>query len=64
MRQTSHTARSAAPGAAIGGGIRAHVLVIVPALTLLGADDGPADLVGRSPIDADTARALAGDAHM
>ena len=32
------------------------------ALTLLGADDGPADLVGRSPIDAETARALAANA--
>ena len=41
------------------GAIRAQVQVIVPALTLLGADDGPADLVGRSPIDADTARCLA-----
>jgi len=46
-----------APGAL--GAIRAQVQVIVPALTLLGADDGPADLVGRSPIDADTARCLA-----
>jgi len=41
------------------GAIRAQVQVIVPALTLLGGDDGPADLVGRSPIDADTARCLA-----
>lgn len=44
------------------GAIRAQVQVIVPALTLLGADDGPADLVGRSPIDADTARCLAANA--
>ncbi|MCC9055071.1 13E12 repeat family protein, partial [Microbacterium sp. F2E] len=29
------------------GAIRAQVQVIVPALTLLGVDDGPADLVGR-----------------
>lgn len=49
-----------APGSL--GAIRAQVQVIVPALTLLGADDGPADLVGRSPIDAETARCLAGDA--
>ncbi len=42
------------------GAIRAQVQVIVPALTLLGVDDGPADLVGRSPIDAETARCLAG----
>lgn len=44
------------------GAIRAQVQVLVPALTLLGADDGPADLVGRSPIDAETARCLAADA--
>jgi hypothetical protein len=42
------------------GAIRARVQVVVPALTLLGTDDGPADLVGRSPIDAETARALLG----
>src|SRR6478609_2757039 len=40
------------------GAIRARVQVVVPALTALGADDGPADLVGHSPIDAETARAL------
>ena len=45
------------------GAIRAQVQVIVPALTLLGSDDGPVDLVGRSPIDADTARILADAAH-
>lgn len=53
-----------APGDVAGalGAIRAQVQVIVPALTLLGVDDGPADLVGRSPIDADTARCLARNA--
>lgn len=40
------------------GAIRARVQVVVPALTALGADDGPADLVGHSPIDARTARVL------
>lgn len=45
------------------GAIRAQVQVIVPALTLLSEDEGPADLVGRSPIDADTARCLASDSH-
>lgn len=54
------TATADSPGAL--GAIRAQVQVIVPALTLLGGDDGPADLVGRSPIDADTARCLAADA--
>ncbi|MDQ1215160.1 HNH endonuclease signature motif containing protein [Microbacterium arborescens] len=44
------------------GAIRAHVQVAVSALTLMGQDDGPADLAGRSPIDALTARELAGNA--
>ena len=48
------------------GMIRAKVQVVVPALTLLGRDDDPAndtttaDLVGSAPIDPATARALAG----
>ncbi|MFS2282076.1 HNH endonuclease signature motif containing protein, partial [Microbacterium sp. OR21] len=42
------------------GAIRAKVQVVVPALTLLGDDRVPADLAGRSPIDAETARTLAG----
>ncbi|GAA1700714.1 hypothetical protein GCM10009808_18010 [Microbacterium sediminicola] len=42
------------------GAIRAKVQVVVPALTLLERDEGPSDLVGRSPIDPATARALAG----
>lgn len=54
------TATGDGPG--VLGAIRAQVQVIVPALTLLGADDGPADLVGRSPIDADTARCWAANA--
>jgi hypothetical protein len=41
------------------GAIRAQVQVVVPALALIGHDETPADLVGRSPIDADTARRLA-----
>ncbi|MFK4115943.1 DUF222 domain-containing protein [Microbacterium sp. NPDC006705] len=44
------------------GAIRAHVQVAVSALTLMGQDDGPADLAGRSPIDTTTARELAGNA--
>ncbi|OAZ40639.1 HNH endonuclease [Microbacterium arborescens] len=44
------------------GAIRAHVQVVVSALTLMGQDEGPADLAGRSPIDAATARELAGKA--
>jgi len=43
------------------GAIRAQVQVTVSALTLLGNDENPADLIGRSPIDAGTARYLAGD---
>jgi hypothetical protein len=42
------------------GAIRARVQIVVPALALLGDDTHPADLVGRSPIDPDTARQLAG----
>lgn len=55
------TATGDGPGSL--GAIRAQVQVVVPALTLLGVDDGPADLVGRSPIDADTARCLASHTH-
>jgi len=55
------TAQDDGPGSL--GAVRAQVQVIVPALTLLGKDEGPADLVGRSPIDADTARCLAGSTH-
>lgn len=44
------------------GKIRARVQVSIPALTMLapsGENSAPADLIGRGPIDADTARALA-----
>ncbi|MFL0565179.1 DUF222 domain-containing protein [Microbacterium sp. 179-I 1D1 NHS] len=46
------------------GAIRARVQVLVPAATLTGADDGPCDLTGRSPIDPATARTLAGATHI
>ncbi|QEW00361.1 DUF222 domain-containing protein [Microbacterium caowuchunii] len=52
------TATGDAPGAL--GAIRAVVQVVVPALVLAGTSDDPAELDGRSPIDADTARRLAG----
>ncbi|MFS0867122.1 DUF222 domain-containing protein [Microbacterium sp. 179-B 1A2 NHS] len=42
------------------GAIRARVQVVLPASCLDGTDDGPADLMGRSPIDTLTARTLAG----
>jgi hypothetical protein len=42
------------------GAIRARVQVLIPAPTLSSADEGPCDLVGRSPIDPATARTLAG----
>ncbi len=42
------------------GAIRAHVQVVIPALALSGTEV-PCDLVGRTPIDAATARRLAGD---
>ncbi|GAB3409695.1 hypothetical protein GCM10027515_28820 [Schumannella luteola] len=54
------TTNGDAPG--VLGAIRAQVQVTVSALTLLGDDENPADLIGRSPIDAGTARYLAGDA--
>lgn len=54
------TSGCAAPD--IDGGRRAAVVVTIPALTLLGADDAPATLDGYGPIDLDTARRLAGDA--
>lgn len=41
------------------GAIRAKVQIVVPALTLLGTDAEPAELVGHCPIDAETARELA-----
>ncbi|WP_083199654.1 HNH endonuclease signature motif containing protein, partial [Microbacterium oleivorans] len=46
------------------GAIRARVQVLVPAATLTGADDGPCDLAGRSPLDPATARTLAGGTGM
>ncbi|MEU2205132.1 DUF222 domain-containing protein [Microbacterium oleivorans] len=46
------------------GAIRARVQVLIPAATLIGEDDGPCDLAGRSPIDPATARTLAGDTGM
>jgi hypothetical protein len=43
-------------------GIRARVLVSVPALSLLGLDDEPASLEGYGPIPEDVARQLAAEA--
>ena len=45
-------------GPGILGAFRAKIQVVVSALTLLGTDDGPASLIGRAPIDPDTARTL------
>jgi hypothetical protein len=54
------------PGDSGGGrgatGIRAQVLVTVPVLTLLGGSEQSAQLEGYGPIDAETARRLAGGA--
>ncbi|TPW73446.1 HNH endonuclease signature motif containing protein [Schumannella sp. 10F1B-5-1] len=44
------------------GAIRAQVQVVVSALSIIGHDDTPADLIGRAPIDAATARTLARNA--
>ncbi len=45
-----------------GPGIRATVHVTVPVLTLMGLSDEPGELEGCGPIDAETARKLAGTA--
>jgi hypothetical protein len=42
------------------GAIRAHIQVVVPVLTAVGHSDAPAELVGRGPVDAHTARTLLG----
>ena len=41
------------------GAIRAKVQIVVPVLSLTGAGDEPATLVGHGPVDAETARRLA-----
>lgn len=56
-------------GSALGSGstfrrISPTVTVTVPALTLLGITDSPAVLEGYGPIDADSARALAGQSKV
>ncbi|WP_243228144.1 HNH endonuclease signature motif containing protein [Microbacterium sp. CIAB417] len=59
---TSTTADTAdAPHAGIDA-VRAHVRITIPATTLLGTTDAGAELVGVSPVDAETARRLAGGA--
>lgn len=49
-------------GAAATGAVHPRINVTVPVLTLLGLDDEPAELEGYGPVDADTARRLAGHA--
>ncbi|WP_434812154.1 DUF222 domain-containing protein [Microbacterium sp. bgisy189] len=46
-------------GPGVLGALRGRVQILVPALTLLGDDRAPADLVGHAPIDPATARELA-----
>ena len=66
--EATHTHVSATPGtrdraaSTTPAPARPSVIVTIPALTLLGADDAPATLDGYGPIDLDTARRLAGDA--
>ncbi|SDI47421.1 protein of unknown function [Arthrobacter subterraneus] len=60
--QPGGSGQSAGPGQSSGyRGIAARVFVTVPVLTLLGGDE-PAELDGYGPIDAETARRLAGHA--
>lgn len=44
------------------GAIRANVQVVIPVLALLGRSEEPATLAGVGPVDAETARSLAGGA--
>ena len=54
------TERGCACGRAFRGTARrTEIRVTVPLSTLLGSDDGPAELAGYGPIDAESARALA-----
>ena len=46
----------------VAEGIRAEVAIVIPALTLLGEGSEPATLLGRGPIDLDTACRLAAQA--
>ncbi len=46
-----------------GGAVAVRVGVLIPMLTLLGKSEMPASLEGYGPIDAETARRLAGDAN-
>ncbi|HEU4850128.1 MAG TPA: DUF222 domain-containing protein, partial [Terrimesophilobacter sp.] len=46
----------------VAEGIRAEVAILIPALALLGESDEPATLLGRGPIDLDTACRLASQA--
>ena len=68
---TQDTAAAASWGRAMSGpldrgrllrGVRASVAVTVPVLTLLGLSESPGQLEGYGPIDAETARILAGHA--
>ncbi|WP_322411950.1 HNH endonuclease [Microbacterium invictum] len=43
------------------GAIRAKVQVVIPVMALMGQSDVPCDLAGVGPIDAETARSLAGN---
>ncbi|MFD1212528.1 DUF222 domain-containing protein [Arthrobacter sp. GCM10027362] len=49
-------------GCGTGAGVRAEVMLTIPALTLLGLDEEPAELEGYGPVPADAARRLAGHA--
>ena len=59
-RDVPDAATGTAP-AATGSGIAARMQVTVPVGTLIGLDDGPAELAGYGPIPASMARALAAD---
>jgi hypothetical protein len=56
------TGASIAGACRAGAGITASAMVLVPALTLLGHDEEPAELEGYGPVPADTGRRLAAHA--
>jgi hypothetical protein len=58
----SGSAGSGSAGSGSAGSVAVRVGVLIPMLTLLGKSEMPASLEGYGPIDAETARTLAGDA--
>ncbi|MEA5456185.1 DUF222 domain-containing protein [Sinomonas sp. JGH33] len=56
------TARDLRPSPGPRGGVRAELIVTVPARTLMGDAETPGEIIGCGPIDAESARILASEA--